>query len=133
MSDPDDVRLVADRWLRRAVDDLEAAKLVLQAADRIGPWVGTFHAQQAAEKAMKALLVRDQVPFPKTHDLERLHGLLPANAGLPAVTELAALSGFAVDSRYPDVGLGREPDREDALGAVDVAGRVVDAVRESLG
>ncbi len=61
----EEVRLVAKRWLTKAVDDLEAARLVLDAADRIDPWVATFHAQQAAEKALKALLVRDQVSFPR--------------------------------------------------------------------
>ena len=31
-----------------------------------------YHAQQAAEKGLKALLTRETATFPKTHDLSRL-------------------------------------------------------------
>jgi HEPN domain-containing protein len=132
MPDPEDVRLIAERWLAKAVADLQAARLMLEAGDRIEPWIAVFHAQQGAEKAMKAMLVVEQIPFPKSHDLERIRGLLPSMSGLPPATEMAVLSQVALVSRYPDIGLGAEPDREDAVSAVDLAGRVVDAIRAAM-
>lgn len=132
MPDPEDVRLIAERWLAKGVADLQAARLMHEAGDRIEPWIAVFHAQQAAEKALKAMLVIEQIPFPKSHDLERIRGLLPSTGGLPPATEMAVLSQVALASRYPDVGLGQEPDREDAVSAIDLAGRVVDGIREAM-
>src|ERR1700690_3368040 len=62
-----------------------------------------FHAQQLAEKYLKAVLVHLNVDFPKTHDIGVLIDLLPSNLVPPlSLEEQDALSDFAVDSRYPD-------------------------------
>ncbi|MHB1845094.1 MAG: HEPN domain-containing protein [Deltaproteobacteria bacterium] len=65
-----------------------------------------FHAQQVAEKALKAWLSGLGQPYPKTHDLKLLLDLLEAaredvSPWRPAV----ALNAFAVQLRYdtPDV------------------------------
>jgi HEPN domain-containing protein len=61
-----------------------------------------FHAQQAAEKAIKAVLVSKRVRFPKAHDLAFLIDLLPADATLPpALIDLPVLTRYAVLQRYP--------------------------------
>lgn len=56
------------RWLKRARSNLARAK-----ADRHLPEVLyedlCFDARQAAEKAIKAVLVYKKIPFPKTHDI----------------------------------------------------------------
>ena len=94
--------------------------------------VAGFHAQQAAEKALKALLVRHQVQFGKTHDLEEILQLAePVAPGLARqLAEAPILSPYAVDSRYP----GEQPplSREDARRAAAVAREVVDHVRQLL-
>lgn len=61
-----------------------------------------FHAQQAAEKLLKAILSHAGIAYPRTHQLVELldlaadHGLeLPAEA-----EELRHLTPFAVDFRY---------------------------------
>jgi HEPN domain-containing protein len=62
-----------------------------------------FDAQQAAEKALKAILVQRQVAFPKTHALADLLTLV-AKAGieLPAdVADATLLTPYAVEARYP--------------------------------
>jgi len=46
-----------------------------------------FHAQQAAEKFIKAFLVRHQIEFPKTHDIGLLRQLV-------ARVEARSLSGY---------------------------------------
>lgn len=69
------------------------------------PSYGTasFHAQQGAEKALKALLARHGVPVENTHDLGRL--LRQAENVSPGIaTRLAdadALTPFAVLTRSP--------------------------------
>lgn len=88
-------------------------------------------AQQATEKAIKAVLVAGDVDFPRTHDLERLVALLPPESRLRiSELEFAALSGWSVAARYP----GNLPDAtsDDAAEAVTVAARVVELARQDL-
>lgn len=89
-------------WLRRAEDDLLAGR-VLAEASLPSYETASFHAQQAAEKALKALLMRHQVDFTRTHDLGELLQL--AEPVAPGIAQgLAAaptLNRHAVDTRYP--------------------------------
>jgi HEPN domain-containing protein len=48
------------------------------ALDNLPEAILGFHAQQAVEKLIKALLAELNVPFEKTHDLSRLKKLLDA-------------------------------------------------------
>lgn len=69
--DPVEVALV---WLRRARGNLARAK---QPKPAEGFWEDLcFDAQQAAEKAVKAVLVFHQIDFPRTHDISGLLSLL---------------------------------------------------------
>ena len=56
-------------WLEKAMRDLRAAQLLL---DEELYDEAAFHSQQAAEKALKALLVALRIRPPKTHSLEHL-------------------------------------------------------------
>jgi HEPN domain-containing protein len=61
-----------------------------------------FHAQQAAEKSLKAVLIQHGIEFRKVHDLDYLITLLPPQAPLPSETEdIVGLTGYAVMFRYP--------------------------------
>ncbi|MCV5768109.1 HEPN domain-containing protein, partial [Escherichia coli] len=57
-----------------------------------------FDAQQAAEKALKALLIALGIPFPKTHDLAEL--IRPHLPVPPGLEDLVRLNPFAVAGRY---------------------------------
>ena len=83
MPDPEAVAEVARGWLRRAKSDLVTARSALAGRDLVDPWVASFHAQQAAEKCLKAALIMEQIRFPRTHELELLRSLLPAGWDLP--------------------------------------------------
>ncbi len=66
-----------------------------------------FHAQQAVEKMLKAVLARAGVAFRRTHDLAELLDVLH-DAGLPDpphAERLDELNPFAVEARY---GMGGE-------------------------
>jgi HEPN domain-containing protein len=87
-------------WLRHAWSDLELARMVRNS--RILLEDLCFHAQQAAEKSLKAVLISKSTPFPKTHNIRTLLDLLPQGVIPPReVKETASLTDYAVLSRYP--------------------------------
>lgn len=72
MRPPDEVRKdLVRQWMQRADQDLAAAEILLRDASGVRPVIA-FHAQQAAEKYLKAILVWHQVYFPKTHDIGKV-------------------------------------------------------------
>ena len=99
---PDRSSATALNWLAKAEDDLTIAALVLN-SDVGVEWAACFHAQQAAEKAVKAVLVHRGTDFPKSHRLDRLAELLPASSD-PGfdVAALTKLAPWAVAGRYPE-------------------------------
>jgi HEPN domain-containing protein len=130
---------LARATLRKARVDLRLAELAASDRALLEPWAACFHAQQAAEKAIKAVLIEKQVEFPRTHDLERLRRLLPEDAGMPfATAETTWLTDFAAAGRYAlvDPASGSEPDWADADRALEIAREAVGAaertVRESV-
>lgn len=64
-----------------------------------------FNAQQAAEKALKAVCIAQGLNFPKTHSLVHLMDILEkSGVVLPDnVREADILTQYAVQSRYPSV------------------------------
>jgi HEPN domain-containing protein len=130
---PDDARLEDARaWLARAELDLRAADLELGTPDA-GLWGDVaFHAQQAAEKALKAFLALHDEPFRKTHSIEEIGRACTAIApGLGEFVDAAApLTEFAWKFRYP--GDVSDPTREEAGRAVAVARKLVLAVKALL-
>lgn len=69
MPPPDDVkRAIVRQWLAKAEQDLQAAETLLTAEHQLF-YPACFHAQQAAEKFLKAFLAWHQIEFPKTHSL----------------------------------------------------------------
>jgi HEPN domain-containing protein len=92
-----------------------------------------FHAQQAAEKALKALLASRDVPFRKTHSIEELgRASLDVAPELgPIVDAAVPLTEFAWKFRYP--GEITDPSRAEAEEAVALARRVVGNVKRILG
>ena len=91
-----------------------------------------FDAQQAAEKALKALCIERSLEFPYVHDLTRLVTLLQEE-GQPVpdeVKEAGRLTRYAVFTRYP--GVGDPVTEDDHERAVAIAGRVVEWVEDHL-
>lgn len=95
-------------------------------------WPVSFHAQQAAEKALKGLLTRHQVEFEKTHnigELLRLGGtVLPELS--QRLSEATQLTRYAVADRYPLS--GPAIDRDGATQHVALGRQVLTAVETVL-
>lgn len=111
---PDDPR----EWLRYARDDLAIARADLFG---IAPEPFAFHAQQAAEKAIKAVLVKMNVDFPYTHDVGHLLDLAAdAGAEIPGEIDGARrISRYAILGRYPFETRVSETDRDAAVALAD--------------
>ena len=119
-------------WIVSAENDLATGRAALDAAMPSYETV-SFHAQQAAEKAIKALLVKHQVEPPKTHDIGALLTLTDRLApGTARTLEAAeALNRHAVDSRYPSP--GESIGREEAARDLDLGAQVLHHMRALLG
>jgi HEPN domain-containing protein len=116
-------------WLERARADLDACAALIAAGLAAE---ALFHAQQCAEKAMKALLTWHQVSFKKTHDLDELKQVcLPLAAGAAAQLEgIERLSQYAWRFRYP--GAPYSPEPEEAEEARHAAAKVLEAMAAQL-
>lgn len=117
---PDNLDL-ARGWFQKAESDLMAARLVLSGC---GPYdTACFHAQQAAEKYLKGILVWAGQPFPRTHNLEELQCL--GETAIPAWPfrglDLTELSAYAVQVRYD---FEFWPDQATAQQACEIAAEV---------
>lgn len=117
-------------WIARAEEDYILARSALRHEKPL-TYGATFHAQQCAEKYLKAALVARGQAFPKTHDLLAL-GELCTQAGLLLEIDadlLDTLSSYAVRVRYP----GADPTFEEARHALEIAKVVRHLVRELFG
>ena len=96
---PSDVALV---WLQRAQSDLNLAQVAFE-TQGVMLEDACFHAQQCAEKALKALLLTLRIDFPRTHAIAvLLHLLREAPIDVPDnIGEAFLLSQYAVETRYP--------------------------------
>ncbi|TGM01495.1 HEPN domain-containing protein [Leptospira jelokensis] len=87
-------------WLMHAKSDLALAKL----GDKNDILLNQlcFHAQQVAEKSLKAVLIKENVEFLFTHNIKTLILSLPDQIEKPSFfEELAILTDYAVATRYP--------------------------------
>jgi HEPN domain-containing protein len=116
------------RLLALARRDLRAAEL-LRDQPEVGDGIIGFHAQQAAEKALKAWLTILGIDFPQTHDLSLLiHKLDEGGAEVTSLWALLDLNPFAVQFRYEI--LDDEPlDHEATLAQVTALLHHVESLR----
>ena len=106
----------ANLLLRKALQDQAILELLVDDKTISDDAVG-FHAQQAAEKLLKALLAFHQQDYPRSHDLNVLIALL-ARIGIclpPGLSLLADLSPLATIYRYEDLPSDSELPRREWL------------------
>jgi HEPN domain-containing protein len=122
---PDDPR----EWLNRARSDLLLAKSYEE-----GIYLEDlcFHAQQAAEKAIKALLIRRGIEFPYVHDISDLMTLLEGAGEFlsESIRKGETLTRFAVFTRYP--GVSPPVSHEEYEEALNLASEIVQWVKEKF-
>lgn len=117
-------------WVDKAEADFTTMERECQVEDNPNYDGICFHAQQCAEKYLKARLCEADVPFGKIHDLVALlEQTLYIELDWESFREdLAYLSDFAVTFRYP----GESADAESALDAQKRCRRFRDVARSAL-
>jgi HEPN domain-containing protein len=118
-------------WINKAEGDFGTACREMKVTREPNFDAACFHAQQCAEKYLKARLIEADIRFPKIHDLDALLDLvIPIEPSYEDLREdLQHLTDMAVEVRYPGV----SADSDDASEAVSAARRIRALVRNSFG
>jgi HEPN domain-containing protein len=118
-------------WFIKAAHDIRMAELALRDDPPLTDQA-VYHAQQAAEKAMKGILCWHEWVFRKTHNLVELgESCATLHPDMePLLRRAASLSDYAWQYRYP--GAIDEPNEEEAHEALDLARETVAALLELL-
>lgn len=120
-----------DLWLEKAEDDLHWTKANIREKIYYG---ACFTAQQAVEKALKAYLIFKKGKFDKVHDLVKL--LETCSEFDKEFTrykkEIAKLTFYYVQARYPDIGDIDVFTKIDADEALETAETIITIVTEKL-
>jgi HEPN domain-containing protein len=125
---------ITEEWLDRAKEDLDVA-LEIISREHLTNMV-TFHSQQAVEKTLKGIIEEFEIGFVKTHNLERLLGVVNKQVNLEVdIDFIKRLDEVYISTRYPsDLGLipsGR-PSTQDAKELYDFANTFYRNVKKLL-
>jgi len=120
-----------NEWVGKAEGDYFSALREYRARKHVNNDSACFHAQQCLEKYLKAVLVRHEIVFGKTHDLlPLLCKCLPAHPLWESWgDDVEWLTQYSVLFRYP----GESATREDARKAVGIAKAMRTDLRSALG
>lgn len=122
MPNPDHAIVVAREWIAKAENDLKNAAHTLKLGADCPTDTVCFHAQQCAEKYLKAFLAALEIAFPRTHDIGTLVELMPKHARISlTIEEQRRLTDYATVMRYP--GPYNPPSLTEAREAVKLARR----------
>ena len=131
MNAPDPSELI-EHWLALALGDLQGADVLLQDRSPAAARQAAELAHQAAEKALKSVLVFLREAPPKTHDLKSLLGRIPTDWRVHAAgAGLSRLADVFGQTRYPSY---FEPPlgRDEALALLEDARAIVERVVDDL-
>ncbi len=122
---------LVDEWIAKAEGDWHTLQREVRARKHPNHDAACFHAQQCAEKYLKAFLQLSNQPFPKTHNLtDLLELVLVHDWQFETLRDiLEALNHYAVIFRYP----GEEATRTEALAAAKLATAIRKFARTKLG
>lgn len=124
-----DIIKKVQQWITYADEDLRLAKHGLTISSSCPYRLIAYHAQQCAEKYLKAWLVYKQIDFPYTHNIRSLVQLCPGE-WTAEITDADELTPFAVTTRYP--GEDERVTRAQALNAIELAKKVRKVVRRAF-
>ena len=94
----------ASTWIEFAETDISAATHLFNTHYPIPTNIVCYLCQQSVEKALKAVLVQNNVTVPKTHDINKILDIVAVYEPSITLEENIAdkITTFAIESRYPD-------------------------------
>jgi HEPN domain-containing protein len=113
-------------WLKKAEEDLDAAKYNFEGAKLE---VAAFLCQQAAEKALKALYIKNFESLLKVHDLVLLSKKLDAPKQIVEICK--TLTSFYIETRYPSF-LDAGVSEKEVISALKDSQKVIEWIKEKL-
>jgi HEPN domain-containing protein len=131
MPTTDDFAQRVTQWLLLAEEDLLVAEHTFTLKDVCPFRLVAYHAQQCAEKYLKAYLVFKNIDFPYTHNISLLLELSsPFQDWLTSLSVAKELTFYAISSRYPgdNIDIGTQEARR----SIDIAQQVRSVIRETL-
>jgi HEPN domain-containing protein len=117
-------------WMSYADEDMDLANYAMKMPGIRSYRLIAFHAQQCAEKYLKAYLVYQDIDFPYTHDIRKLFKLCGNAIWIEKIKSAEELTPFAVTTRYPM--LDEKVTENEAIEAVNMASMVRKTIRKAL-
>jgi len=118
-------------WLSHAEGDLEYAKIGLELKTKQSYRLVAFHAQQCAEKSLKAYLIYHKIDFPYTHNIATILALCKdISDWTDMLQDAQKLTLYASTLRYP--GERIKVTKKDAIVAIEIASNVQKVVKKAL-
>jgi len=125
---------ISREWLRKAKDDLDVIEEIKNKKHLTN--MVAFHAQQAIEKSLKAIIDEFNLGFVKIHQIERLLEIVKEHLEAKTDNEIVQmLDSLYIESRYPvDIGLlpDGKPSEEDANKFFEFAILIYRSVKKKL-
>lgn len=121
---------IISQWVEHAEQDMRLARHAFKLKSSAPYKLIAYHAQQCAEKYLKAYLACKRVDIPYTHNISLLLELCgPAARWIENLEEAKSLTFYAVTTRYP----GKDKvSKKEAVEAVETANRVRLTARKML-
>lgn len=128
------MKKITEEWLKAARDDLMVIEKIIDS--EYLTHIVAFHAQQAIEKVIKAVMEEINIDIPKIHNLLTLFVRIEGNTSYSVDQDLLkTLDALYIDSRYPgDFGLlpNGKPDLKDAQRFFHEAREVYETIKKEL-
>lgn len=117
-------------WISYAEEDLGLVQFALKMPGSRPYRLLAFHAQQCAEKYLKAYMVYHDIDFPFTHEMKKLLNYCGSHRWIEEIKDAEELTPYAVTARYP--GVDEVVTENEAVQAVDIAFKVRNTIRKVL-
>lgn len=117
-------------WWKQSAADLRSAKNMLNSGDY---YFSAFASQQAVEKALKALLLKEKSELIKTHSILKIAKLL--NFPNELLVKISKLEPVYQETRYPDVSSkipSEEFEEKDANEFLNIAAEVLECIKKKI-
>ena len=119
-----------NNWIKQAEADLKSSENSLNSGDY---YLSAFMSQQAVEKALKSLCIKEKRELIKTHNILKLGRLIGVSDEL--LRKISLLEPVYQETRYPDISSkipAEEFSESDAIEFYNIAEEVLEWARKKL-